>query len=59
MTIDHLVEPLPDDEGAIVAIAIDAPGPLEAVLARTYGPVMRGLLERLAQTAVETEAAGG
>jgi len=29
------------------------------VMARTYGPVMRGLLDRLAQTALETEAAGG
>ena len=59
VTIDHLVEPLPDGQGTIVAVSIDAPAPLEAALARTYGPVMRGLLERLAQTALETEAAGG
>jgi hypothetical protein len=59
VTIDHLVEALPDGQGTTVAVVIDAPGPLEAALARTYGPVMRGLLERLAQTALETEAAGG
>jgi len=59
VTIDHLVEALPDDQGTTVAVVIDAPGPLEGALARTYGPVMRGLLERLAQTALETEAAGG
>ena len=59
VTVDHLVEPLPDGQGTIVAVALDAPAPLEAVMARTYGPVMRGLLDRLAQTALETEAAGG
>jgi len=59
VTIDHVVEALPGDQGTTVAVVIDAPAPLEAALARTYGPIMRGLLERLAQTAVETEAAGG
>ena len=59
VTIDHLVEVLPGDEGTTVAVVIDAPGPLEAVLARTYGPVMQGLLGRLAEAALETEAAGG
>ncbi len=59
VTIDHLVEPLPGDEGAIVAVAIAAPGPLEPALARSYGPVVRRMLERLARAAEATDAAGG
>ena len=59
VAIDHLVEPLADGRGTVVAVAIDAPGPLEAVVARTYGPIVQGLLERLAEVALETEAAGG
>ncbi len=59
VTIDHLVEPLPDDEGSIVAIAIDAPAPFEAALARTWGPVAGGLVGRLARAAEATAAAGG
>ena len=59
VTIDHLVEPLPDDGGTLVAVAIDAPAPIEAAVARAYGPVVPALLERLARTAQDTEAAGG
>lgn len=49
VTIDHCVEALPDDEGAVIAITMDAPGPLEGVLERTYGPVVARLVERLAR----------
>jgi Polyketide cyclase / dehydrase and lipid transport len=59
VTIDHIIEPLPDDEGTVVAVAIDAPAPLEAVLARTYGPIADGLVGRLARAAEATTAAGG
>lgn len=59
VTIDHLIEPLPDHHGSMVAVAIDAPGPLEPLVARAYGPVARALVERLARTAEAVAAAGG
>jgi hypothetical protein len=59
VTVDHLVEELPDHGGSIVAVAIDAPGPLEPLVARTYGLVLGGLVERLARTAEATAAGGG
>jgi hypothetical protein len=37
--------------GAVVAVDIDAPRPLEAVLAATYGPVVQALVRNLARVA--------
>lgn len=59
VTVDHVVEELPDHQGSVIVVAIDAPGPLEPVVARTYGLVVGGLMERLARTAEATHAAGG
>ena len=57
--MDHVVEGLPDNEGSVIVVAIDAPGPLETAVAKTYGRVVGGLMERLARTAEATHAAGG
>jgi hypothetical protein len=59
VTVDHIVEELPDHEGSTISVVIDAPGPLEPVFGRTYGLVMGGLVDRLARTAEATAAAGG
>jgi hypothetical protein len=45
----HRVEPRPG--GCAVALDLRAPGPLEAALAASYGPVVRLLLGRLARAA--------
>ncbi len=45
----HLVDREPG--GCSVGLDLHAPGPVEAVLARTYGPVVRLLLVRLARRA--------
>lgn len=45
----HRVEPR--DGGCEVALDLSAPAPLEAVLHRTYGPVIRVLLRSLARVA--------
>jgi hypothetical protein len=37
--------------GCTVAIDLDAPGPLEPLLAATYGPVIQVMLNRLAEQA--------
>lgn len=58
VTIDHRVEALPDDEGAVIAITMDAPGPLEAVLRRTYGPIAERLTRRLAEVSDDAIALG-
>lgn len=42
----HRVEPRPG--GCVVAIDLLAPGPLEPLLAATYGPVIQLMLDRLA-----------
>ena len=39
------------DHGCTVAIDLRAPGPLEPVLAATYGPVIQNMLNRLANNA--------
>lgn len=49
MTPAHEVTPLPT--GSRVTMSISAPGPLEAVLAATYGPVVQLLVRRLAKVA--------
>lgn len=45
----HAVRPAA--EGCDVVLEIHAPGPLETALARTYGPLVRVLLRRLAAAA--------
>jgi hypothetical protein len=47
---DHRVEPAPGG-GSRVGVDMSAPGPLEAVLAATYGPVIAVLVRRLAAVA--------
>ena len=37
--------------GCLVAIDLRAPGPLEPLLAATYGPVIQNMLDRLARVA--------
>ena len=49
LVLAHRVEPRPG--GATVAIDLSAPGPLEAVLAAAYGPVIAWSLRRLAAVA--------
>jgi hypothetical protein len=49
MTLTHRVEPRA--KGSRIAIDLRAPGPLEPVLAATYGPVIGLMLNRLAQRA--------
>jgi Polyketide cyclase / dehydrase and lipid transport len=48
-TMVHRVEPRPS--GCTVAIDLRAPGPLEPVLAASYGPIIQLMLNRLARTA--------
>jgi len=55
--MDHVVEG--DEEGSVVRFTVNAPGPLEATLRRTYGPFLQRLVERLARTADEAVAAHG
>jgi hypothetical protein len=59
VVVDHLVEPAADGDGSVVAIAIDAPGPLEPLVGRTYGPLAQVLIERLAHAAEDAAAGGG
>ena len=49
-TLVHRVEPA-DDGGSTVAVDLQAPAPLEAALAATYGPVIAVLLRNLARVA--------
>ena len=49
MTLTHRVEPR--ERGCRVAIDLQAPGPLEPVLAATYGPVIQLMVNRLAARA--------
>jgi hypothetical protein len=50
--MEHRVQPL--ERGCTVAIDLHAPRPLEAGLAKAYGPVIALALERLAR-AIETD----
>lgn len=45
----HRVEPRPG--GCTVALDLHAPGPLQAALAASYGPVIQWMLRRLARAA--------
>ncbi len=56
VAMDHIVEPV--DGGSRVTVTISAPGPLEAAVARTYGPVLGRLVERLARIAGDGGADG-
>lgn len=49
--LTHRVEPLGAEAGSLVAVDIDAPGPLESALAATYGPLVQILVNRLARRA--------
>lgn len=55
VTMDHVVEPGPDG-GSLVTVTLAAPPPLEAALARTYGPLVGVLVRRLARVAAEAAA---
>ena len=44
--MDHRVEPTPG--GCLVAVTLQAPAPVEAVLKVTYGPLVQVLVRRLA-----------
>jgi hypothetical protein len=46
MTLAHRV--IPRADGCTVAIDLAAPGPLEPLLAATYGPIIQLMLDRLA-----------
>ncbi|HEY6887911.1 MAG TPA: SRPBCC family protein [Solirubrobacter sp.] len=54
MTLVHRVQPRPG--GCVVAIDLHAPGPLEPVLAGTYGPVIQLMVDRLARVACSEAA---
>jgi hypothetical protein len=49
LRIRHRVEPVGD--GCRVSIEVHAPGPVEPLVAATYGPVIRWVLQRLASLA--------
>lgn len=51
----HRVEP--EGTGCLVAVDIEAPGPLEAALSAFYGPLVERLLARLATKAASRETA--
>jgi hypothetical protein len=53
--LDHRVEPTPG--GCLVAVTMQAPAPLEAVLRVSYGPVVGLLVRRLARVAAEQAGA--
>ena len=44
----------PREHGCRVSVTIQAPGPLEGVLAATYGPVVKLLVQNLARVAAST-----
>ena len=54
----HRVVPEPGG-GSTVAIDVIAPGPLEPVLATTYGPVIGLTLRRLAARAAARQSSSG
>ena len=53
----HAIEP-DRDGGCRVSVTIEAPGPLEPLLAATYGPVVKMLVERLARVAAASSSSG-
>jgi hypothetical protein len=55
-TLVHSVTPRRDG-GATVAVTIQAPGPLEPLLAATYGPVVGLLVSNLARVAASRSTA--
>ena len=55
--MDHLVAPREGARpGCEIALELEAPGPLEATLHATYGPVIRVLLRNLARVAERSAA---
>jgi hypothetical protein len=55
VALEHRIEPL--DAGCVVALDLTAPPSLEAVLRRTYGPLISLLLRNLARVAAREHAA--
>ncbi len=55
-TLVHTVTPRRHG-GATVAVSIEAPGPLEPLLAATYGPVVQLLVSNLARVAASRSTA--
>jgi polyketide cyclase/dehydrase/lipid transport protein len=53
--LEHAVTPRPG--GCRVSVTIEAPGPLEPLLAATYGPVVGLLVSRLARLAASRSTA--
>lgn len=51
MVLVHAVHPTP--VGCRVSVTLEAPAPLEAVLAATYGPVIEMMVRNLARVAAE------
>ena len=51
-------EVAPRAGGSTIAVTIEAPGPLEPLLAATYGPVVKLLVERLARVAAASSSNG-
>lgn len=49
MDLEHSVEPL--GSGSRITMTLSAPGPVEPVLAATYGPIIALLVRRLARVA--------
>lgn len=57
IAMDHRVAPSAG-QGSVITVTLAAPGPLESVLARTYGPLVGVLVARLARVA-EADADAG
>ncbi len=53
MTMEHAVNPRAGG-GSRISVSLNAPGPLEPVLAATYGPVIQLLVTRLARLAASS-----
>jgi hypothetical protein len=49
--VRHIVEPL--GTGCIVRMELEAPAPIEALLAATYGPLIKLVVRRLTQVAMD------
>ncbi len=54
LELDHAVHPTP--VGSRITMTLSAPGPLEDVLAATYGPVVQRLVNRLARVAASSSS---
>lgn len=57
MVLEHAVDPRPGG-GCQVSVTLRAPGPLEPVLAATYGPVVALMVANLARVAASRSSSG-